>query len=342
MRNEGPYLLEWIAHHQAAGVTDFLIYSNDCDDGTDTMLDVLDAAGIVTHVPQEKDGKKSIQWQALKASWKHPLRKQADWILASDVDEFVNVHVEGHTIGDLIQALPEGTDAVVLPWRLYGHSDVFGIENAPVTEQFTRAITPDTNYPVSAGLFKTLFRARGPFRQMGVHRPKQKPPERAGLPNFVDGSGTPLPALFAETQERMSLYGYSTGRALVEMNHYAVRSAAAFLLKRDRGLPNRSHKKIDLAYWVERNFNCVEDLSISAMQPGTQAALKTLMGLEQVADLHDAALRWHRERFTELVRDPEAHQLLTQILTAGGSTVLPGQLQRQLVRWYQNIHNNTS
>ena len=65
MRNEGPYLLEWIAHHRAAGVSDFLIYTNDCDDGTDALLDVLAAAEIITHVPQIP-GKRPPQWQALR------------------------------------------------------------------------------------------------------------------------------------------------------------------------------------------------------------------------------------------------------------------------------------
>lgn len=55
------------------------------------------------------------------------------------------------------------------------------------------------------------------------------------------------------------------------MNHFAVRSAAALLLKRDLRLPNRAHKPVDLTYWVERNFNTVEDLSVSAMAPATEA-----------------------------------------------------------------------
>ena len=42
VRNEGAFLLEWLAHHRAAGITDFVVLSNDCADGTDTMLDVID------------------------------------------------------------------------------------------------------------------------------------------------------------------------------------------------------------------------------------------------------------------------------------------------------------
>lgn len=29
-RNEGAFLLEWLAHHRAIGFTDFLVFSNDC------------------------------------------------------------------------------------------------------------------------------------------------------------------------------------------------------------------------------------------------------------------------------------------------------------------------
>lgn len=335
VRNEGPYLLEWIAHHRAAGITDFLIFSNDCDDRTDDILTALSKAGVVTHVPHEREGNKSIQWQALKAAWKHPLRKTADWVLVSDVDEFVNIHTGRHRFSDLIDSVPDDTDAIVMPWRLFGHNGVVGIESPAVTEQFTRAISPETTYPVSAGMFKTLFRAKGPFNQLGVHRPKQKNQDRAGLPKFVDGSGKPLPGVFAQAQHRLSLFGLSNGRDLVEMNHYSVRSAAAFLVKRDRGLPNRSHKPVDLAYWVERNFNTVEDRSISAMAPATEAAMADLLAIDGMQELHQDSLAWHQNRFADLVVEPDFHRLLTQILTASGSEVLPVGLQRQLVRWYQ-------
>ena len=41
VKNEGAFLIEWLAHHRACGFTDFLVYSNDCSDGTDVMLDRL-------------------------------------------------------------------------------------------------------------------------------------------------------------------------------------------------------------------------------------------------------------------------------------------------------------
>ena len=241
-RNEGPYLLEWLAHYRAAGATDFLLFSNDCSDGTDEMLARLDAEGIVHHLPNPREGSASVQWQALRRAWKHPLRKAADWALVCDADEFVNIHVPGHGFADLLAALPPEADALALPWRLFGHSGQLGILDAPVTRSFTHAISPEAEFPVAATLCKTLFRPSGPFTAFGVHRPRQRPEGKGRRPVFAGGGGGLLPEPFPALPNRISLMGLGGGRALAEMNHYAVRSAAAFLLKRARGLPNRERQ----------------------------------------------------------------------------------------------------
>ena len=49
MKNEGPYVLEWLAYHKSIGVDTFLIYSNDCTDGTNLMLNRLHQMGVITH-----------------------------------------------------------------------------------------------------------------------------------------------------------------------------------------------------------------------------------------------------------------------------------------------------
>ena len=41
VRNEAAFLIEWVAHHLGIGFTDLVVLSNDCDDGTDAMLDRL-------------------------------------------------------------------------------------------------------------------------------------------------------------------------------------------------------------------------------------------------------------------------------------------------------------
>lgn len=340
VKDEAPYLLEWIAHHRAAGVTDFLVFSNDCSDNTQQILKALQMAGIVRHLPQEKQSGQSIQWQALKEAWKHPLRKKADWILVSDVDEFVNIRVGNHRFEDLIGAVSPEADAIVLQWRLFGHNGVVDINDAPVTEQFTRAIPEDENYPIAASLIKTLFKPTGPFNMLGVHRPRQKDIMKARRPIMVDGSGAFLSQDFAMAGNRISMFGMPPARQLADINHYAIKSAMGFLVKRARGLPNRK-KDVGLNYWVERNFNTVEDTSIAAMRPATEEQFNKLLALPGMEAFHTEAVAWHKDRAQELVRDPDTHKLLTQIITAGSSDVVPKNLQKQLISWYHEAQKSS-
>lgn len=331
--------MEWIAHHRAAGVTDFLIYSNDCDDGTHEILKTLQRAGIVRHVPHQREEGQSIQWQALKAAWKHPLSKKADWIYVTDVDEFINIKVGDHTFDALIKASSPEADAIVLQWRLFGHNDVIDLVDAPITEQFTRAIPADAMYPIAASQCKTLFKPNGPFNMLGVHRPKQKELSKARRPIMVDGGGNFLPEEFAMAQGRISMFGQTPGRSLAEINHYSIRSAMGFIVKRARGLPNRK-KDIGLNYWVERNFNTVEDTSIAAMRPATAAQYDKLMALPGLGKLQEAALDWHRAQFEALIQEPATQKLMTQIVTAGGSSLVPEHLQKRLIAWYHQAHQS--
>lgn len=333
VRDEGPYLLEWIAHHRAAGITDFLIYANDCGDGTIALLKALQRAGVVRLVEHQLEKGKSIQWQALKSAWSHPLTQKADWVLVSDVDEFLNIKTGNHRVPDLIDAISPEADGIVMQWRLFGHNGQVDLRDQQVTQMFTRAIPSDATYPISASLCKTLFKPSGPFRSYGVHRPQQKPLSKARRPIFVDGSGSFIDQDFAMDEKRISFFGHTPGRDLVEVNHYAVKSVAAFLLKRERGLPNRK-KPIDLSYWVDRNFNTVEDLSISAMAPATQAALDDLLFIPGMKKLHDDCVAWHQTRFQQLILNPDTHSLLTKLITASGSEVPSPRLQRRLVAWY--------
>ena len=49
-KNESAFLLEWIAYHKTIGFTDIVILSNDCEDGSDEMLDHLSKSGEIIHL----------------------------------------------------------------------------------------------------------------------------------------------------------------------------------------------------------------------------------------------------------------------------------------------------
>lgn len=315
MRDEGPHLLEWVAHTRAAGADDLLVFSNDCSDGSDALLDRLAAGGALTHLRNEVPRGKTPQWAALKAAADHPATKAADWIAVLDCDEFLNLRPPLRSLQDLVAAVPDA-DAIVLPWRLFGHSGHVNRPATPTLSSYTRAIHADAAYPALARFFKTLYRRRGPFQKPGVHRPRQRP---GSLPRWVDGSGAALPESLAAAQDQIMLWGAPLATELVQLNHYSVRSAEDFILKSLRGLPNRTGKAIDLTYWVERNFNEVVDETILEMAAATEAEAARLRGLPGVAEAEEACLAWHRARFAELMGDSETVKLFGRLVLSTGS-----------------------
>lgn len=339
LRDEGPHLLEWVAHHRAIGVTDLLLFSNDCTDGTDAMLDALAPAGVV-HVPNGPPPGKSVQWNALKQAWQHDLRKKADWILHIDCDEFVNLRAPLDSLADLVAAAGEragGADAIVLPWRLFGHAGQRRLTGELTTELFTRAAPPGCDFPVGGRQFKTLMRAAGPFNRIGVHRPRSRKGQEDRAV-WVDGSGQGLPDWFAQNEQRITLFGLPEASSLVQLNHYSLRSAESFLLKRARGLPNRKGKAVDLMYWVERNFNCIHDDSIARLGAATKAALAELRALPGLTDLEAAAHAHHHALFETLMQDEAELRLYGRCLLAAGSTPLPRDEVPAMIARYRAAH----
>ncbi len=332
MRNEAPYALEWIAHHRSLGVTDFLIYTNDCDDGTPELLSLLPGVTVV----EQEDGDKPPQWRALKAAWEHPVVQDADWLACLDCDEFVNL---GNGLSDIPHLIGSvEADAIVLRWRLFGSNGETDFSDMPITERFVGAAPEEMLYPAIASYFKTLFRRESPFRQFGVHRPKQKNPDRHGRPVWVDGSGQTATKQLVENDGQIMDWGRPIACDLVQLNHYSLRSAAEFMVKRHRGLPNHQSKQVDLTYWVERNFNAVEETSIARYRAGTAEIEEDFMKIAGVSEALEQGRDWHRKRFQAMMADETEQKLYGRLCLAGSSDVLEQDAALRLINMYRAAH----
>jgi hypothetical protein len=305
VKNEGAFLLEWIAHHRACGVDRFLVFSNDCADGTDAMLDRLQAMGGLDHVRNQGPHPQGPQWAALKAAPRHPAYRAADWIIGLDADEFVNVAIGERTLPALIAALP-GASAVTLTWRMFGNAGVEAFEDAPVTETFRRAAPRVLHWPWRAQQVKTLWRNDGTWARPGVHRPRAPDPARVAA--VFDGAGRRLPADWP-AQRSFSPPGQDH-YALAQINHYALGAMQSYLVKCDRGRANRAASAFDLSYWVERNFCDEEDASILPLAARAAPLRAALRADPVLGPLHDAAVAWRRDRFAALMAAEEGWRAL--------------------------------
>jgi hypothetical protein len=312
MRNEAPYILEWLAYHSSIGVDGFLVYSNDCNDGTDAMLDRLDALGVLTHVRNDKITQAGVQWSALKRADKHPMRTEAEWILFADADEFVNVKAGAGHLDDLLAACPDAT-AFALMWQMFGNDGRIEIEDLPVIDQFTKCARFPCYVPLTSSMFKTLFKNDGSYEKLGVHRPKKRVERDISKIQWVNGSGHALGPHYVD--QASFTYGPVGGIDLVCLNHYSVKSAKAFLAKTQRGLPNRSDKKIDLSYWVDRNFNQVDNVSIQRKADDTKAVMAEWLADDALRLLHKTGLKWHQDCAEATLEDIEGMRLFARIVS---------------------------
>jgi hypothetical protein len=248
-KNEGPYVLEWIAHHRALGIERFFIADNDSADETTATLAALARVGIVDHLPFPTVPDRPPQ-QAAYEEMLRRYRAEADWIGFLDADEFLVPAPPHRSLAEVLAAVGPGPDvgAIAVNWAIYGSSGEMQAGPRPVAERFTRRAerTHQANRH-----YKSIVR---PWVVEGkVQNPHYFPLREGFRTIHPDGSGvTDVPGP----------KGLST-RILwnpVRINHYVVKSWDEFYhRKRARGRATRPGLLRDEAFFASHDRNEVVD-----------------------------------------------------------------------------------
>ncbi|MHA7852469.1 glycosyltransferase family 2 protein [Roseovarius sp.] len=299
MKNEGPFLLEWIAHNLTLGFTGFVIFTNDCEDGTDLLAQRLDELGYCSHRPNPVGDGSPPQHKALRRSAAHPWVRQSDWLMCLDVDEFINLRA-GLTSLDEFHDRIGDCDAVSFTWKLFGCGGIEAYSDAPVTRQFLLADAEDDPANGRATGFKTLFRNNGLFRKYNPHRPKAVPDGLEDDVRWSDCGGNLRPM---QQVSWRAWPGFSHRYA--RLHHYSVRSLDSFLVKRDRGRTNHVAREQSEHYWSDMNVNRTQDNSILPHAERARPMLDALLADPVLKMLHTRACDWHRAKIAELKSRPD-------------------------------------
>lgn len=320
LKNEGPFLLEWVNYHLSLGFDRFVFFTNDCGDETAAMAERLAELGLGRHVPN-KPGKRGPQWTALNTAELGEELAASDWAIHLDIDEFLNVESLDILLGQIGDA-----DAISVPWRFFGSNGCIDFKNLPVMSQFTRCSPYPIDFPRQALMFKTLYRPGTLLDRPGVHAPRLARGKGINAVRWLNGDGRPVSGLFSPL--RPTLHGPDAGVGLAQINHYAVKSRAAFMVKAARGLPNHGHVPVDLSYWVRRNFNDIEDRRLADRTIPDDARLDDPV----LREMHARSVTWYREKIGDILATPEGIELFSAIAVTGDSVVPPPGEIRSLYR----------
>lgn len=288
-RNEGVYLLEWIAYHKAIGFDRIVVFSNDCDDGSDLLLDQLNEIGLIEHHTFSSNGL-APQFVAARKAIEGKIFEEGEWVCWLDTDEYLNIHKGSGKVCDLIESLGNA-EGIVLNWRLFGAgSDSNKWPGSQLHEHYRYASKLDA--PRNRQV-KTLFRFSDMIKSLDPHRPELELKFREKNKYFVDAGLAPTPEEFyfgrRSSGTLQHQLPYVAREPIAQINHYIVRNRELYKLKiaRGRGYRGKSSKVRHTEKFFDRlNVNDVEDTSILRHNAEKTTILAKLLEQRAISELN--------------------------------------------------------
>lgn len=271
LKNEGPYILEWVAYHRVLGVDRFFLADNGegegRDDGSAALLAALDRAGIVDRMPFPGEPGRPPQLPA----YAEILRRhgaEADWIAFIDADEFLLPAPPRRSLRPILAAFESrpGAGAVTVNWAVYGSSGETAARPGLVVERFAARDGDDS--PLHRH-YKTILRPRA---FAGLH---QTPHLFHLLPGTypVHADGRPVRTIPGDPPGVSEAAVWTPLR----LNHYVVKSREEFLRrKQPRGRATTAEKR-GPGFFDAHDRNLVVDPTPDWLVEATRAEKRRLL-----------------------------------------------------------------
>ncbi|MBD8577733.1 glycosyltransferase family 2 protein [Pseudomonas syringae] len=266
MKNEGPYLVEWVAYYTALGFEKIYIYENDSTDDTPEILKQLHACGAIEYIPWPSLDKKSPQLSAYEDAIS---RTKSDWILFCDTDEFL-VLKKHSCVTDFIRDFGIDVSCISINWRIFGSSGNEKKTLGLVTERFSKCSAEKF---VSNHHVKSFVRPKD-VKEMHIHAP-----ETNGKSVYPDGT------LLSFKDDRRGLSSEIKIDTAV-INHYFTKTREEWTIKKARGNANRAldakdkFERYQFEVYDSYDRNEEIDTSISKHMQKTKEIIKELEGLK--------------------------------------------------------------
>ena len=301
MKNEKPYLKEWLEYHLLQGVEHFYLCDNESTDNTKEYLEPYIKKGVITYIPLPGINQQRACYDKIVKTYKD----ETEWLSIIDLDEYL-VPLKEDNMKSFLKEFDDVSE-VSLHWMNYGDNEAFTRPNGLVTEFFT-SHGIKLNHTVKS-----------------IVRPKAvKGFDYFGSNHYVHVEGKSVNENHRPVDYMLGFYP-SANKARV--NHYILKSFAEFMYKKNRGHPEGT--PIDYGYYFFHNENEIKnDSSLLRFLPKLKERMKK-------SPLQDVALPVDKnlpETFDDFYFSPnEASSIL-------GREILKPMKFKDVERAYQDKH----
>ncbi|MDR2709373.1 MAG: glycosyltransferase family 92 protein [Elusimicrobiota bacterium] len=258
IKNEAPYICEWIEYHLLIGVEKFYIYNNESSDNIREVLKSYIDEGIV--VFKDFAGKNVHGWAYMDAIKRY--RNKTRWLALIDLDEFIVIK-NGAKIADFLRDY-EDYDQLLMGWQVYGSNGHKTKPQGLVIENYTRHAKEDfiTNS-------KTVLNPRNVRGILNTHW------------RFMFGLSVDENKTIFRTYPYTNKYFKPISKNKICLNHYYGKSEEEFLKKSARGFSDGNTYKMtkDLFEFFDRNE--IFDDALKKYVPLINAAIEKRKNLEK-------------------------------------------------------------
>ena len=288
VKDEGPFLVEWLCWQRLLGFTDVVVVTNDCTDHSRELLDALARGGWVTHLRHDVPDGRQITARKLAAAKALPQVAKADWVMVADVDEYLVIHRGAGRLSDLLAAPGRPFLGMSIPWRVFGTAGRTAWEDGLWHRQCLRAGLPGGRFD---GWVKSIHRKPDWFLRLAEHSPKRLRPRRlaewgsAGM-IWVNPAGQEVTGWRPDEDSLRILPDPLRGWEVAQVNHYMLRSVESFSLKRGTLSPVAGKDRYTDSYFAKAEQNEAEDRSALRHAAEFDALHAQAMALPGVFGLH--------------------------------------------------------
>ncbi len=240
IKNEVPYIREWILFHKMVGVDKFYIYDNDSIDNLyDEIKDFIDA-GLVEYIKFPGMALQNLAYTIAA----HKYKRECKYMGFIDCDEFVHP-VNCDNLCDILdQTIGENIGGIAINWRMYGSNHLYNKPDGLVIENYVLRAKDDFEPNKH---IKTICNPRTIFLFKNPHYPIYK---KGYYSVSENGDKVEGPFNVGGTVNRMRI------------NHYFTKSKEEYIKKMNRGKAD-SFEKRNIIEFYEHDRNDVYDFNLA-------------------------------------------------------------------------------